>query len=72
MSIIEELKNKAMSLPGKQRAQLAESLVQSLENETIEQVWITEVKKRRDEVRQGNVKPISGEAALSKIDQLIK
>ncbi len=68
---IDELASKAMSLPGKSRAQLAEKLIKSLENETIEKIWLSEAKKRRDEVRSGQVKPIQGEEALKHVRKLI-
>ncbi|HDH06070.1 MAG TPA: acyl-protein synthetase, partial [Nitrospirae bacterium] len=51
--------------------QLAERLVESLENDTIQKLWIVEAKKRRDEVRSGRVKPISGDEALEQVRKLI-
>ena len=68
---IEELSNQAMSLPGKYRAQLAEKLVESLEQESIEKIWMIEAKKRRDEVRNGQVKPISGKKALEQVRKIV-
>jgi len=60
-----------LSLPSEDRAQLAERLVESLENDTIEKLWMVEAKKRRDEVRSGRVKPISGDEALEQVRKLI-
>ncbi len=68
---INELAAQALSLPSEVRAQLAERLVESLENDTIEKLWIVEAKKRRDEVRSGRVKPISGDEALEQVRKLI-
>lgn len=68
---INELAAQALSLPSKDRAQLAERLVESLENDTIEKLWMVEAKKRRDEVRSGRVKPISGDEALEQVRKLI-
>ena len=39
-AIIDRLASQAMSLPSKSRAQLAEKLVESLESETIEKLWL--------------------------------
>jgi len=68
---INELAAQALSLPSEDRAQLAERLGESLENDTIEQLWMVEAKKRRDEVRSGCVKPISGDEALEQVRKLI-
>ncbi|MEA5472280.1 addiction module protein [Spirulina sp. 06S082] len=38
-------------------------------DETIQKFWITEAKKRRDEIRNGSVKPILGEEALARVKQ---
>ena len=43
-----------MALPSESRAQLADLLVESLDSEElgrIEQLWLVEAKRRRDEVR---------------------
>ena len=64
---IEQLVTQAMELPGESRARLAELLVESLEADDIgqvEKVWVTEAKRRRDDVRAGRVEPIAGEEAL--------
>ncbi len=67
---VEELAKEALSLPGELRAQLADLLVESLEGEDIGQVqeaWIAEAKRRRDEVRDGRVVTIPGEEGLRKV-----
>ena len=68
---VEKLVSQALSLPSGSRAQLAEKIIESLENETIEKIWLSEAKKRRDEVRSGQVKPIEGEEVLRRIKNLI-
>ena len=68
---IDELASQAMDLSSDLRAQLAEKLIESLENETIEKIWLSEAKKRRDEVRSGKVEAIDGEEALNKVRSLI-
>jgi len=57
----------ALLLPVASRALLAEKLIESLEfdiDDTIEQLWLKQAQQRRDEIRSGSVKPISGEEAL--------
>ncbi|SKB14772.1 putative addiction module component [Planktothrix sp. PCC 11201] len=70
MRTVEELITEALSLPSASRVLLVEKLVESLEfdvDETIQTLWITEAKQRRDEIRTGVVQPIPGEEALSQI-----
>lgn len=75
MRSIEQLTEELLSLPSESRALLADKLVESLEfatDSTIQAVWSTEAKRRRDEVRNGSVQPISGEDALAQVRQLIE
>jgi hypothetical protein len=75
MRSIEQLTEEILSLPNESRALLADKLVESLEFDTdsvIQTIWLTEAKKRRDEIRDGSVQPISGDEALSQIRQLIE
>lgn len=63
----EKLAEEAMSLSSESRAKLADRLVESLDVDdlsAIDQLWITEAIRRRDEVRSGRVEAIDGEAAL--------
>ena len=68
---VDELATKAMALPGEARALLAEKLVESLDQEMIDKLWLTEAKKRRDEVREGRVKPIPGAVVMEDVKKLI-
>ena len=68
---IDELAAQAMTLPSESRTQLIEKLIESLDREAIEKIWISDAKKRRDEVRSGKVKPISGEEALEYVRKLV-
>ena len=64
-----------MSLPSSSRVFLVEKLIESLESdidENIQKIWNTEAKKRRDEIRNHTVKPISGEIALAQIRQILE
>ena len=68
---VDELATKAMSLSGKARALLAEKLVESLDQELVQDIWLTEAKRRRDEVRSGQVKPIPGIDAMESVRKLL-
>jgi Putative addiction module component len=75
MRSIEQLTEELLSLPSGSRALLADKLVESLEFDTdsvIEAAWVTEAKRRRDEVRNGSVQTISGEEALAQVRQLVE
>lgn len=72
---VEQLAKQAMTLPTESRTRLADLLVESLDAEElgrIDQMWITEAKRRRDEVRAGRVKTIPGEKALRKVRNALK
>ena len=68
---VDELVTKAMALSGEARALLAERLVESLDQESISEIWLNEAKKRRDEVRSGRVKPIPGVEVMEEVRKLI-
>jgi len=68
---VDELATKAMSLSGEARALLAEKLVESLDQESVRGIWLTEAKRLRDEVRNGQVKPIPGIDAMESICKLL-
>ena len=64
---VEQLAEQAMSLPSESRARLADLLVESLEADDLgqlEEAWLAEARRRRDEVRSGKVATIPGEEAL--------
>lgn len=72
---VERLAQQAMELPGESRAELADLLVESLDAEELSRVdrlWLAEAKRRRDEVRSGRVKTISGDEARRRIRDAIK
>ena len=75
MLSVEELIQEALSLPSSSRVFLVEKLIESLESdidENIQKTWNTEAKKRRDEIRNHTVEPISGEIALAQIRQILE
>nr|WP_293105829.1 addiction module protein [Okeania sp. SIO2F4] len=62
-------------MPNIQRAFLVEKLVESLEfdiDETIQNTWINEAKKRRDEIKNDDILPISGEDALAEVRRILE
>ena len=72
---VEQLAEQAMNLPAESRAKLADLLVESLDADElgrIEQMWVTEAKRRRDEVRSGKVKSIPGDVGLRKVRDTLK
>ncbi|UIE39272.1 addiction module protein [Leptodesmis sichuanensis] len=75
MRSIEQLTEEILSLPSASRALLVDMLVESLEFDTdaaIQAVWVTEAKKRRDEIRDGSVQPIPGDEALAQVRRLLE
>ena len=75
MRSIEQLTEEILSLPSESRAILVDKLVESLEFDTdsaIQAAWVTQAKRRRDEIRNGPVQPISGEDALAQVRKLIE
>ncbi len=72
---LEQLVEQAMMLPTESRARLADLRVESLEGadlSQIDQLWIAEAKRRRDEVRDGRVETISGEDGLRQVRDYIR
>ncbi len=74
-SLLEQIVEQAMALSSESRARLADLLVESLEGADlgrIEELWITEAKRRRDEVRDGKVETIPGEEGLRQVRDSIR
>lgn len=67
---IEKLAEQAMMLPTESRARLAEMLVESLDAADLtdlDQLWIAEAKRRRNEVRAGQTATVPGDEALRSV-----
>jgi len=64
----QEIEARALRLDESERAELAERLVQSLSGKS---QWVELAKKRRDDVRSGAVKLVSGEEALAAVRRLV-
>ena len=68
---IKNLAKTAVLLPVKDREYLAERLLLSLAETDAEQQWLTEAKRRRDEVRGGRVKSIAADEVYRRIDRIL-
>jgi len=68
---LKELAEKVTKLPVDDRAFLAEQLLVSLDDTDLERSWATEAKRRRDEIRSGQVKPIDSEEVYRRIDAIL-
>jgi putative addiction module component (TIGR02574 family) len=69
MQEAQELLKKALALPNKERAELAGSLIDSLDDsvdENAEAAWQEEIVRRLEEVRSGKVKTISWDEVQKK------
>jgi len=65
-----ELLKKALSLPVSERADLAGSLIQSLDDtqdESVEAAWDEEAARRMADIDSGTVKPVSLEEARRRL-----
>ncbi len=75
MLSVEQLIQEALSLPNITRLFLIEKLMESLESDIDENIqipWNIEAKKRRDEIRNHSVEPISREVALAEIRRILE
>ena len=64
-----ELESKALQLPAKERARLAERLISSLDQETdpdAEMLWLQEAERRLDELESGKVAGIPADRVFEK------
>ena len=70
-----DLLKKALTLPVSERADLAGSLIESLddaEDESVAAAWEQEVARRMEEVDSGKVKPVSLEEARRRLTSAIE
>lgn len=68
---LDELLKRAMAVPPEDRAAMANSLLESLdetEEEDAEAAWDDEIKRRVDDIRSGRVKTIPGEQVLARLN----
>jgi len=70
-----KLLKKALTLPVAERAELAGSLIESLDNtedESVAEAWDQEIARRMAELDSGKVKPISLEQARQRLSSTIE
>ena len=68
---IRNLAETVVQLPPKERAFLAERLLDSLEDAELEHAWLDEAKRRRNEVLSGRVRPIPADEVYRRIEQML-
>ena len=64
-----QLESKALKLPAKERARLAERLISSLDQQTdadAESVWLQEAERRLDELDSGSVTGVPADRVFEK------
>ena len=72
---LQRIENEALHLPKKERVQLIQRLVLSLESPSTEELtsdWLVEAQRRTMELDNGSVQAVSGDAVLRKARALIK
>jgi putative addiction module component (TIGR02574 family) len=70
-----ELLKKALTLPVAERAELASSLIESLEeaeDESVKAAWDEEIYRRMEDLDSGKVKPVSLEEARRRLASAIE
>jgi putative addiction module component (TIGR02574 family) len=70
----EQVVERALALPSEERALLADRLVESLdpaENSQLRQMWVTEARRRREEVRENRLKTIPRDEALARVKRAV-
>jgi putative addiction module component (TIGR02574 family) len=69
-SVLSDLKKKASQLSEQERAELALSLIESLDGPSdsdVEQAWRKEIKRRVAQVERGEVQLIPGEEVFARV-----
>jgi hypothetical protein len=69
---VKDIVENALSLPSNSRAYIAEVLLGSLDFEEdfpINQVWLDEIEKRCTEIDNGTIELVSGEEALTHLQE---
>lgn len=72
---VSELLKKALTLPVADRAELAGSLIESLDStadESVEAAWDEEISRRMADLDSGRVHPVSLEEARRRLNSAIK
>jgi len=72
---LQRIENEALHLPKEERAQLIQRLVLSLESPSEEELrsdWLFEARRRAEEIDNGSVEAVPGDAVMRKARALIK
>ena len=72
---LKQIENQALDLSEKERAQLAQRLILSLESsndEGFEKEWLLEAKRRAVEIDKGEVQPVPAEEVRKKAQALLR
>lgn len=70
-----EIQHSALELDEQHRAELAKKLIDSLDqqiDDNIDQTWIDEIKKRKAQIKSGEVTPLSGREVHKAARELLK
>jgi putative addiction module component (TIGR02574 family) len=71
----QEVKNMALELPAKERAELADFLLETLEHpsqEEIDRRWAEVITRRVEELRSGKVTGVPGDVVLQKLRTIVE
>ena len=68
---VKSLAETVVLLPPQDRTYLAERLLASLDENEIEQRWISAAKRRQEEIRSGRVKAIPAEEVYERISRIL-
>ena len=71
---IDDIYNDALRLPDESKIQLAERLIEYLATNVspdLEAIHLGTVKRRKEELRTGRVKPVEGKEALAQARQIL-
>jgi putative addiction module component (TIGR02574 family) len=74
-SVFSEIEEQAKNLPPEERARLAESLIESLQQEGVAEVeaaWEQEIQARVASYRRGDEEVIDGETVLAELRQIAR
>ncbi len=72
---LQRIEDEALHLPKEERAQLIQRLVLSLESPSEEELrsdWLLEARRRAEELDNGTVQAVPGDAVMKKARALIK
>jgi len=75
MITVDKITQEALSLPKNLRIQLVDKLLASIEvdvDENTQKVWLTEAKRRRDEISCGVIQPIPGEEGMAQVREIMR